>query len=84
MFFDLGCGDFCVKRNAVQKLKDRATLLRKGPFELVGAGNVVTEIKHGVYQVRLPLANGNEALFAGLSLNEVTAKFLQIQHQTII
>ena len=75
MFFDLGCGDFCASRNAVQKLKDRATLLRKGPFELVGAGNVVTEIKHGVYQVRLPLANGNEALFAGLCLNEVTAKF---------
>ena len=75
LFFDLGCGDFCVSRCAVSKLKNRSTLLRQGPFELVGAGNVTTVIKHGVYEVQLPLANGKEALFAGLCLDEVTSKF---------
>ena len=75
VFYDLGCGDFCVRKGVLSKLGKRATLLRTGSFFLVGAGNVVTEIKHGVYQVQLPLANGNDALFAGLCMEEVTAKF---------
>ena len=77
IFYDSGCGDFCVSKSAVNKLKDRATMLRSGPFTLTGVSNMKCTIEHGVYQVQLPLANGNEALFAGLCMDEVTAKFCE-------
>ena len=66
VFYDLGCGDFWVGKGILGELGRRATLLCTGSCFLIGAGNVVTEMKHGVYQVQLPLANGNDALFAGL------------------
>ena len=37
----------------------RATLQKSGPIDLGGVGNTQVVSKHGIYQVKLPLANGN-------------------------
>ena len=77
VFFDDGCGDFCVNKSAVDRLGPRATQTRKGPIQITGVGNTKTESRYGEYQVQLPLINGYDARFVGLCFDEVTAKFCE-------
>ena len=75
IFFDSGCSDMVAKQDAIIRLGDRAKQLIKGPISLGGVGNLKTESKHGVYQIRLPLNNGRDAVLAGVCLDKITNTF---------
>ena len=75
IFFDSGCSDMVAKHEAIVRLGDRAKQEMKGPISLGGVGNLKTESVHGIYQVRLPLANGKDAVLAGVCLDKITNTF---------
>ena len=53
----------------------RAKLLRPGPLILEGVNNQVSICKHGRYEIRIPLANGTDAVMSGLCFDNVTSDF---------
>ena len=75
VFFDSGCSDMVAKHEAVVRLGHRAKQEIKGPISLGGVGNLKTESIHGIYQIRLPLANGKDAVLAGVCLEKITNTF---------
>ena len=75
VFYDSGCGQFVVRHNAVQRLGIRAQQIVPGPLPIYGLANSRTISEHGVYQITLPLFNGDNATFSGLCLKEITQKF---------
>ena len=77
IFFDSGCSDMVAKHDAILRLGNRAKQEIKGPISLGGVGDLKTESEHGVYQIRLPLANGKNAVLAGVCLDRITNKFPQ-------
>jgi len=77
LFFDSGCGDLVSRRRAVLCLerKGRASCELKGPLVLSGVGDQKTISEHGIYQVRVPMHDGNDINISGLCLDKVTAEF---------
>ena len=75
VFFDTGCSDMVARYDAVKRIGDRAKLEVKGPISLGGVGNLKTESQYGIYQVRLPLVNGNNAVLTGVCLDQITNTF---------
>ena len=75
IFFDTGCSDMVSRHSAIQRIGSRAKLEVKGPISLGGVGNLKTESQHGIYQVRLPLVNGNNAVLTGVCLDQITNTF---------
>ena len=75
VFFDSGCSDMVVRHDAVLRLGHRAKQEIKGPIPLGGVGNMKMESKYGIYQVRLPLTNGKNAVLAGICLDAITTTF---------
>ena len=47
----------------------------KGPVNLHGVGDLTTKSNHGIYQVKIPLHNGENATMSGLSLEKITTTF---------
>ena len=76
-FFDSGCSDMVVKSDAIVRLGNRAKQEIKGPISLCGVGNLKAESTHGIYQIRLPLRNGKDAVLAGVCLDKITNTFPQ-------
>ena len=83
VFYDSGCSDFGITKSAVDRLGARATQVKAGTFQITGAGNVKSEAKHGIYEVRLPLVNGKDAQFVGLCMDEVTSTFCEYNMGTL-
>ena len=77
LFYDSGCGDLVVSKSAVDQLEamGRAKLLRPGPLILEGVNNQVSICKHGRYEIRIPLADGSDAVMSGLCFDNVTSNF---------
>ena len=75
LFFDSGCSEMVSCLSAIQRIGTRASLEFLGPISLGGVGAVKTESPHGVYQVRLPLAHGNDAIFSGICLDRIRNDF---------
>ena len=75
LFFDTGCSDMVAKYNAITRIGKRAKMEIDGPTTLGGVGNVKMESPHGIYQVRLPLVNGKDAVLAGVCLDQITNEF---------
>ena len=75
IFFDTGCSDMVSRHNAIQRIGDKARLEVKGPILLGGVGDVKTESQHGIYQVRIPLHNGKNAVLTGVCLDQITRSF---------
>ena len=75
VFFDSGCSDMVIRHDAVLRLGHRAKQEIKGPIPLGGVGNMKMESKYGIYQVRLPLTNGKNAVLAGICLDAITTTF---------
>ena len=42
----------------------------KGPIQPGGVGGVLKKSFHGIYQIKLPLISGAEAVLSGLCLNK--------------
>ena len=77
MFYDGGCGDALISKEAVDQLMSigRATLHLAGPLFLEGVNNQQSVSKHGVYEITLPLKNGEEAKMTALCLDQITTPF---------
>ena len=75
IFFDTGCSDMVSRYDAIKRIGGRAKLELKGPTLLGGVGNVKTESKHGIYQVRLPMHNNKNAVLTGVCLDQITNTF---------
>ena len=75
LFFDTGCSDMVARYEAVVKIGTRAKQEVKGPISLGGVGNIKMESQHGIYQVRLPLVNGKDAVMAGVCIDKITNTF---------
>ena len=75
LFFDSGCSDMVSRHDAIKRIGGRAKLEIKGPTLLGGVGNVRTESKHGIYQVRIPLHNNKNAVLTGVCLDQITSTF---------
>ena len=75
IFYDSGCCDFVSRYDAIKKLGSCATKEYDGPVELGGVGGISSESPHGIYSVRLPLINGNNAEMSGICLDQITKEF---------
>ena len=75
LFYDTGCGDLVCRYQAVRSIGDRAIQEFEGPITLGGVGDIKTQSPHGVYKVRLPLHNGEDATMSGVCIDQITATF---------
>ena len=71
------CGDFVAKKCAIGMLASmgRAKHEIPGPITLSGVGDQKVVCKDGVYSLKLPLCNGQDAIVSGLGVNKIMAKF---------
>ena len=78
IFYDSGCGKFLTRYAAIQRLpQNRKCLTRPPPLTLGGIGGARVESKYGEYKVSLPTFNGEDAVFKGACLDQVTEEFPQ-------
>ena len=75
IFFDSGCSDFLITKDAVNRLGSSATLLSKVPVSIGGLAGSKTISDHGLYRVKLPLSTGNYAQLSGICLPKLTDNF---------
>ena len=76
MLYDSGCGDMVCSYSAVTRLQgahgDRAVELIPGPTKLTGVNDSLIESQHGLWMVKLPMANARNAVLGGLCLDRIT------------
>ena len=75
IFYDSGCGECVTRFNAIPRLGERAIQEYSGTIQLGGVGGQITESKHGIYSVKLPMYNHDEAKLTGVCLDEITGEF---------
>ena len=75
IFYDSGCNDFISRFDAVRNLGNRAVQVCPGPIRIGGVGGISTETPHGIFNVSIPLKNGNDAKMSGICMNKITATF---------
>ena len=74
VFFDNGCSDFVISKDAVNKLGPRCNKESSNPVTLGGVGNCKAESKLGMYSVKLPLHNGRQISLSGVCLEKITSR----------
>ena len=75
IFFDSGCSDMVCRFNSIKRLGGRALQEVEGPLPIGGVGNMELLSPHGVYQIRLPLHSGKNAVLSGICLDQITSTF---------
>ena len=60
---------------AIKSIGKRTSKEFSGPVTLGGVGNAQIRSRHGTYQVKLPLFNGNDAVLSGACLYQITVEF---------
>ena len=80
-FYDGGCGRMCISKAFKDKLEaqGRAWCVYNGPVTLRGAADQVSTHEHGIWIIRLQLANGEEAELEGLCVHSLTVPFPKYQ-----
>ena len=61
--------------NAIKTIGDTAVQELPGSISTGGAGNAEIKTTHVIYIVKLPLFNGNDAVFSGVCLDQITVQF---------
>ena len=84
IFFDSGCGDFVSRKEAVREIGLRAKQIYDGPLQLGGVGGVVTESRHGIHSVTLPLYDDSNVCFSGICLDQITREFPMYPVQGVV
>ena len=64
-----------IEHSAILELGDKATKIFDGPIPIGGVGGLSMESRHGIYQIRIPLANGKDAKMTGIVLDQITSSF---------
>ena len=67
LFFDSGCSDMVCRFEAIRRMGEGA----RQEIHLLG----VLVSPHGVYQIRLPLYNGKNAVLSGICIDQITTVF---------
>ena len=75
LFFDTGCSDFVCRLEATRRIGERSTQLSNEPVSMGGVGCSISQSNHGIYSVSLPLANGQDATFTGVCMDQIASKF---------
>ena len=76
LFWDSGCGDFVSRHNAIQRLGSRSLFhLVEDRFKVTGVGDIQTQTRHSIYNIKLPLADGGEALMASRYMDRIIETF---------
>ena len=75
IFYDSGCGGFLSRYTAVLRLRQGATQLVKGNFEMKGVGDSRANARFGIFGVDLPLADGGYASLQGGCMEVITERF---------
>ena len=84
LLFDTGCCDMVPRYAAMKSIGSRAKQESSIPISIGGVGNTEVKSNYGIFQVNLPLFNGSEATFSGVSLDQITVKFPQYQLKGIV
>ena len=72
LFFDSGCGDLVCKIRL--ESMGRINKILDGPLTISGVGDNKTIYQHSVYNLRIPLHNGNDANLSGVCLDKITGE----------
>ena len=72
LFYDSGCCDMVSSYNSIKAIGDKAVQELPGPVSIGGAGNTEIKTTHGIYRVKLTLFNGNDTVFSGVCLDQIT------------
>ena len=75
LFFDTGCSDLVSRYSAVQKIGDQSRQEVPGPLNLGGVVECKLESPHGIYQVKLPMRIGINAVLSVVCLDKITSTF---------
>ena len=75
IFFDLGCSDMVIRKEAVSNLNHRCQLEFGGEVTVGGVGQSTQISNLGIYKVKLPLHNGCDATLSGVCLPQITSTF---------
>ena len=63
------------RHSAIKRLGGRAKQEYRGPVQLWGVGGVKAKSKYGIYQSKLPLCSGSDAILSGVCLEKITESF---------
>ena len=74
IFYDTGCSDFIVTRDAANRLGPHAIPESSDPVTISGVGDKTVQTS-GSYEVRLPLCDGSNAVFNGSCLDKIATPF---------
>ena len=74
IFFDLGCSDMVIRKHAASNLNHRCQLEYKGDVTISGVGQS-SQKSMGIYKIKLPLYNGQDATLSGVCLHSITSTF---------
>ena len=66
IFYDSGCGDLVSRYSAIKRLGRRVRQEFRGSMQLGGVGGVKGESEYGIYQVKLFLCSGSDAILSGV------------------
>ena len=71
------CSDALFEKEATDRLVEsgRGSIVKKGPFPLVGVNEKKSMSQHGKYKLELPLHDGEPAKITGLCLDKITSTF---------
>ena len=69
---------------AIKSIGSRAKQELSIPISIGGVGNTEVKSNHGIFQAKLPLFNGSEATFSGVSLDQITVKSPQYPLKGIV
>ena len=69
---------------AIKSIRSRAKQESSIPISVGGVGNTEVKSNHGIFQVKLPLFNGSEAIFSGVCLDQIKVKFPQYPLKEIV
>ena len=83
LFYDTGCCDMVSRYNSIKKNSGRAFQELPGLILIDGAGNADFKTTHGIYREKLSLSNGNDAVFSGVSLDQIRVQFPEYSLQGI-
>ena len=81
LVYDTGSCDMVSRYSAIKTVGDRAVQEVPRPISIGGVGNVEIKTTHGIYRVKLPLFNGNDAVFIGVCLDQITVQFSKYHYK---
>lgn len=75
IFYDTGCCNMVSRYNAIKTIGDRTVQEFHGHISIGGVDNVESKPAHLIYRVKLVFFNGNNTVFSGICLDQITLLF---------